>query len=973
MEPLDEIADGVAVRDEESLFSRDENDRLIRQELATSAQFERRVRLFIDGNPIEVPEAVPSLDALGNRKRDKEGNLIPRSTTIYDAANELVRQGKWNRIELNQRIPILCHSEHLDPIAVCRMCSVHVTQMESPKSGGDWQSIDEWEREGKKGKSDRKLVPACQHRVKANMSVKTRGGEGREAETIRKSTKMLGELLAADHLYSDLEREGRYQNELKEVITTVDGLTNRLPRMNRAEDSRNHVLHPSSRPIHVTTKSISLPVVEANGAATVGDPRFPYSSRAIQVDHDRCILCDRCVRSCSTVKPFKIIGHTGKGYRSRISFDLDSLMQESNCVQCGECMSSCPTGALTFNQRVAPKESWSDHPDIPRDPSVELPEEFATAQEMVKIQIKRPPSRTQPTATFFSPFAGIPFSYLAWNEGSVRKRELFPGEILCRQGEYASTAFLLMTGRFEVAQRDGRRRKNNLAPSQGSPGGIGSGEMPGTAESTGLLLSDVQGVLQTNDYPASTSLMGEIRRASGSDTGSEAPKGIVRYEIDEGDEESMTSDVYFVTAENEMIIGQNECLNHSKHSATITVATIVVNTYSGKIELPKKAIVYEITRNMLDMMNRSAESRRHLASSFTRKALRDCVAQNELFENLSRLQKNAVMTSILDAEIDGQVFLNRVLQETVVFQEGDYATDLYLIQHGHVKVEVGTGKAARVIDVLGAGQIFGLFELLNHENLSYDESLYPSLASLKSRQQGRRSTTCTTLDDSQLVRISIDFIQELFLIYPEIVEPLYRSAEKKLKRQLQIEGRASQGAFSEFIRQGLYQAQKMMAIDLLACTRCDECTKACAESHGDGYSRLIRDGLRYGDFLIAGSCRSCVQPYCLDGCPVDAIHRNPNSKEIIISDHCTGCGLCERNCPYGSIQMVERDPFAKLFDDAEQYIAQPKKKAVNCDLCSGLVPKGAEPFCVSSCPHDAAFRLSGEELVRKIDLRRKGH
>ena len=91
---------------------------------------------------------------------------------------------------------------------------------------------------------------------------------------------------------------------------------------------------------------------------------MPYSSRSIQVDHDRCILCDRCVRACSEVKPFKVIGHTGKGYGTRISFDLDQLMNESSCVQCGECMTSCPTGALTLNRRVNPLRSFADAADL---------------------------------------------------------------------------------------------------------------------------------------------------------------------------------------------------------------------------------------------------------------------------------------------------------------------------------------------------------------------------------------------------------------------------------------------------------------------------------------------------------------------------------------------------------------------------------------------------------------------------------
>lgn len=71
------------------------------------------------------------------------------------------------------------------------------------------------------------------------------------------------------------------------------------------------------------------------------------SNPVIAVDHDACILCDRCVRACDDVQGNDVIGRSGKGYTTRISFDLDDPMGESSCVTCGECVSACPTGALT--------------------------------------------------------------------------------------------------------------------------------------------------------------------------------------------------------------------------------------------------------------------------------------------------------------------------------------------------------------------------------------------------------------------------------------------------------------------------------------------------------------------------------------------------------------------------------------------------------------------------------------------------
>lgn len=71
------------------------------------------------------------------------------------------------------------------------------------------------------------------------------------------------------------------------------------------------------------------------------------SNPVIAVDHDACILCDRCTRACDDIQGNDVIGRSGKGYRTRIAFDLNDPMGASSCVTCGECVAACPTGALT--------------------------------------------------------------------------------------------------------------------------------------------------------------------------------------------------------------------------------------------------------------------------------------------------------------------------------------------------------------------------------------------------------------------------------------------------------------------------------------------------------------------------------------------------------------------------------------------------------------------------------------------------
>ena len=85
-----------------------------------------------------------------------------------------------------------------------------------------------------------------------------------------------------------------------------------------------------------------------------------HSNPVISVNHDACILCDRCVRACDDIQGNDVIGRVLKGYDTRIAFDLDDPMGESSCVTCGECVAACPTGALTNkpinNVPIRPRE-----------------------------------------------------------------------------------------------------------------------------------------------------------------------------------------------------------------------------------------------------------------------------------------------------------------------------------------------------------------------------------------------------------------------------------------------------------------------------------------------------------------------------------------------------------------------------------------------------------------------------------------
>ncbi len=111
---------------------------------------------------------------------------------------------------------------------------------------------------------------------------------------------------------------------------------------------------PAEDPKETTTGDNELLVlvrqygVSKDGGLPQGSGRGTDDSNpVIAVNHDACILCDRCVRACDDIQGNDVIGRSGKGYATRIAFDLGDPMGSSSCVTCGECVAACPTGALT--------------------------------------------------------------------------------------------------------------------------------------------------------------------------------------------------------------------------------------------------------------------------------------------------------------------------------------------------------------------------------------------------------------------------------------------------------------------------------------------------------------------------------------------------------------------------------------------------------------------------------------------------
>jgi formate dehydrogenase major subunit len=100
--------------------------------------------------------------------------------------------------------------------------------------------------------------------------------------------------------------------------------------------------------------------------------RYPYSWPALPVDsqheylvidHNRCILCGRCIRTCNEIVGVHTLDFGYRGWKDVVVADLNQPLGKSTCISCGACFQACPTGAI-FSKKSAYKGKRPDSQEI---------------------------------------------------------------------------------------------------------------------------------------------------------------------------------------------------------------------------------------------------------------------------------------------------------------------------------------------------------------------------------------------------------------------------------------------------------------------------------------------------------------------------------------------------------------------------------------------------------------------------------
>lgn len=502
-----------------------------------------------------------------------------------------------------------------------------------------------------------------------------------------------------------------------------------------------------------------------------------------------------------------------------------------------------------------------------------------------------------------------------------------PGDIIVREADYGNSAFLVLSGSVQVVLRPGlpQRLLGRIAEKK-------KGVFSALAEV--LRRSKMPEVRDTSLYEQAaarkgasgerrSSLLDVAERAALFGPGVKPAAGAARLP-------PLAPPYKTAPMPAGSLFGEIAALGRVQRTATV-----YAETECRVLEMRWQAL--------RDIKNRDDTWRTRIEQGYRDNQLRNHLVEHPLLAGLDEKALQTVASRTLfetygsyEWYVEYKAGSGEASKEPPVAQQGDYPDGLLLVIGGFGRVSSGLGHGARTLTYLRNGDNFGLDELYEAWKSGHD---LPYEASL------------SALGYLHVLRIPYAVVAEL--IFPRIKPPASRLVDAAARP-------IAQDAFLEWAVDKRYiNGTKTMLIDLERCVRCDDCVRACADTHG-GNPRFVRQGEVIGKWMVANACMHCVDPVCMIGCPTGAIHRSTAGGSVVINDlTCIGCGTCANSCPYDNIRLVpirERDG-RQVIDPGSH---EPILKATKCDLCHSL-PTG--PSCERACPHGALQRVDIQSLI----------
>lgn len=356
----------------------------------------------------------------------------------------------------------------------------------------------------------------------------------------------------------------------------------------------------------------------------------------------------------------------------------------------------------------------------------------------------------------------------------------------------------------------------------------------------------------------------------------------------------------------------------------------------------KGCVVVETPRRTMVKLLSSVDAvKKVLDQTFILRALHSKFAPNTAHSELAEIVSNSELR-LYNADEN-------------IYQEGEPGDEVHLIRLGSVTSIKQSNDRENITSYMPVGHYFGETGALG---------------------DGIRSDTARANVRTETICLNKASFLSLLEKEPGAQQAVQTHVRDRLITEARMEAQPKGGELmSFFMGAGLGEGTDVLLIDETLCVGCDNCEKACAESH-DGNSRLNREaGASFASMHIPIACRHCEHPHCMKDCPPDAIHRATDGEVYIDQEACIGCGNCVRNCPYEVISL-QKTPTTKpsllnwLLTGAGPgpggKVIAPEtevKKAVKCDAC---VDNTGGPACVSACPTGAALRLNPKDFVELV-------
>jgi CRP-like cAMP-binding protein/thioredoxin reductase len=286
--------------------------------------------------------------------------------------------------------------------------------------------------------------------------------------------------------------------------------------------------------------------------------------------------------------------------------------------------------------------------------------------------------------------------------------------------------------------------------------------------------------------------------------------------IVQGEVDVETDDGKLIRISQGQFFGEMSLLSGRRRSATVRAVGSCVLLESPRRDIVKLMNTYEQVRRVIDQF-------------FIIRTLRAGLVPDAPFEELQIVAESAELVSYKTDDI--------------LFNEGDEATGLHVIRSGSVSVSRLIGGRDIVTSYVAAGNYVGEMGLVG---------------------QSKRSATVKATVATESIFLSAEVFMKMLERNTGLRERIQDMVKQRLSENLRMEAQPEAGDLISFLmQQGLGEATDVLLIDEALCVGCDNCEKACAETHG-GTSRLDRAaGPSYAEVHVPTSCRHCEDPHCM--------------------------------------------------------------------------------------------------------------